>query len=238
MQYYSILVIIIVMLCIILCLLAYRYPDNVAQLWNNIITTNSIPYSLNGIPTLQYGSNCNSTMTLDKLLYLEHDKIILEVQELLCNNDELMIDVSRISDKIPVLSGIMLLIPDLVSAQIVIHKPGTIMTELQGPFAFIKRYCYGLKINSDDKNNNRDTGFSLDGYENRWRQNVGYVWNNNISQTMWNNTTKDIIVVTVDILDTSQPMISLISRIIYEIYKISPHTGNKQLLKSKMIYNR
>ena len=225
-MYYYILSVITIIICIVLVTaFIYYKPSKATQLWNKIVYTDDDTTWLNGITTLQYGFENHSIKLVDNLLRLHHDEILEEINPLIkeINNDNIFI-----TNRTPILHSIIAMIPQIITARIIVHKPGVIMNELQRPFKFIQRYCYGLRVAA------ADIGLNLDSYEVQWRPRVGYIWNSAISHTMWNHTAETRVILEIDMMQKLSLPYALGSGIIYKAHP-SSHTAANNIIDSAPI---
>ena len=169
---------------------------------------------INGIPSYRNANDCqNITVTLlNNLIYIDHDSIITEVHSFLSehhqffniqsHNHELkwnpiwikhFNNLTIYSEKLPTLTKIISLFPDISSFFISIFYPGDSLIEHTSPSSSYYRYHYGLKIPCND------IGLKISGYDVKWQEKEGFIWDNTLSHSIWNHTSQPRIVICADI---------------------------------------
>lgn len=206
-RFLSIIIMIISMIIIILMWLWYRkYPHRgyFINWWNRRIKYEcdmQDAYSLNGIPSYYNAWNSPNTKAteLHRLIRLNHDEILTEVMELLKNHnsDDIWVRIMNkwvsTADKLPTLKRITSLFPEISGLHVSIFNPGTTLLEHRGVSRTVQRYHYGLKIPAGD------VGLKIDGYNVKWVEKEGFVWDDTLLHSAWNHTDEARIVIFADI---------------------------------------
>ena len=227
------------------------FPYLIAHKWNEIIKNDCDKQdsdTINKIPSYYNANNSNNdTITkLHNLININHDLILQEVLETLktykgyphSNIDDvqkLLFDVNNknnwkciwirflnqwvnTSDKIPTLKNIVSLFPNITLINISIFNPGTILPEHTGITRSVQRYHYGLKIPKGD------VGLKIDGHLVNWVEKEGFVWDDTIKHSAWNNTNEPRIIIFADVLRELPYIKTLGSKIVYNMIRKTKHT--------------
>jgi aspartyl/asparaginyl beta-hydroxylase (cupin superfamily) len=232
----------------------YRNPYYLISWWNQHIKSEcdqQDSFPMNGIPSFQnaWASNNKSVLEFHRLIHINHDEIYSEVMDIINNQNnfieskeessDLLIqrkwlkqenrwnpmwirfmgDWSKISDKTPTLKRIASLFPEVTSLHISIFNPGTTIIENQGPSRSVHRYHYGLKIPEGD------VGLKIAGYDVKWKEREGFIWDDTIPHSAWNHTSEPRIVIFADILRDLSIINAIGSRIIYSLVQRTKHVS-------------
>ena len=250
----SVIIAFIIFVMVIIVWLWYRDPYYLITWWNRKIKTECDKQderSLNGIPSYHDAWDCpNKTATeLHQLIQLNHDDILFEVHEIIKDYDDnsstelLPTDNSefkwfknedkwnpiwvkfvgewtKTSDQLPALKRIAALFPDIITLHVSIFNPGNTLIHHRSPSRAVYRYHYGLKIPYGD------VGLKIAGYDVKWKEREGFIWDDTLSHSAWNHTSEPRIVIFADILRDLSPINAFGSKIIYSLLQ-----RNKQRLE-------
>lgn len=221
---YYILIVIVVIVSILawLILECHRNPNYLIKWWNRHIESecnDQDKYSINGIPSYNDAWDCsNSAVTaLHRLITINHDDILSEVIEVIDieDYDKIPIKINgkwdKFADKFQVLKRIISLFPEVESLCISICKPGTLTIENRGLSRVVQRYNYGLIIPKND------IGLSIGGYNVKWEEKQGFVWDDTQSHSIWNHTTQPRIIISSEIYRNLSTLNSIGSNLIYYV---------------------
>ncbi len=187
--------------------------------------------SLNGIPSYHnvWDSSNKSAIELHRMIYINHDEILAEVTELLESNYDKLSEglnnedgwnpiwikflntYSTISQKLPKLKSISELFPEVITFYISIFHPGNILVERKGTLRIAHRYHYGLKIPEND------VGLKISGFNVKWEEKEGFVWDDTLSHSAWNHGIKPRIVIFAHVLRDLSFINKLGSNVIYSL---------------------
>ena len=213
---------------------------------------------INGIPSYQDAWHCCSkTATeLHRLIRLNHDDILAEVEGTIGKQDGTMVDDiawnqskwlkkedgwcpiwvrfmgdwSKYADKLPTLKRIVSAFPDVTALHISIFKPGTALVQHRGVSRAVHRYHYGLKIPYGD------VGLKIAGYNVKWGEKEGYIWDDTLPHSAWNHTPEPRIVIFADIFRQLSIINSLGSKVIYSLLQETKQVSRiKTLLQQEGI---
>lgn len=196
MYYYILLTLLLAILLIaVLLTLSYYRPELLAHLWNKVISNTCEAQDanfVNGIPSYckVEDRDAFNVKLLDQLLQLNADKILSEISAVIKDNRE---DVISIDSELPTLKSITDNISGLVSSRVIICQPGVTITNNNGPFRFLQRYCYTLQVPPND------VGLNLGGYNVMWEPRTSMLWDSTIKQTIWNHTKLPNVVIIIDL---------------------------------------
>jgi len=163
--------------------------------------------TFNGIPSYYnaWDSNNKTIINLNRLITLNHNLILEEVLNIYKSYDtsdekidhillKYMGKLLNTSEKIPTLRNIISLFPDITLVKISFFYPGSILPEFSADNKNTKKYHYGLLIP------NNDIGFKIKGYNVNWIEREGFIWDDKLVHSTWNNTLKPRIVIFADYL--------------------------------------
>lgn len=188
--------------------------------------------SLNGIP-----SYCNvwdysdkTTLELHRLINIYHDEILTEVDTLLAKSSELeellwirfMGEWAGFADQLPVLKQIASLFPSLINLQVVIFHPGATLVEQCANNRMVHRYHYGLRVPRND------VGLKIAGFDVKWEEHEGFVWDNTLPHSIWNHTAESRIIIFADILREFSFVNSVGSKFVYSLTQDTPDIVQKK----------
>jgi hypothetical protein len=177
-----------------LIMLSFYRTELLASLWNGIIGNTCEAQDsnfINGIPSYRRpeDSDVFNIKSLDQLLQLNGDNILSEVLSITKNTKENIISVNEIST----LKSIINSVSGIVSARVIVCQPGVTITDNNGPFRFIQRYCHTLEAAPND------VGLNLGGYNVKWEPRTSMIWDSTIRQTIWNHTKFPRIIIMIDL---------------------------------------
>ena len=236
---FSIIIAFMIFIIALVVWLWYRNPQDLITWWNRRIKSECDSQDinpLNGIPSYHDAWECsNKTATeLHRLIQLNHNDILSEVLEAM-NSDEnisldgishkwfknedkwnpiwvrFMGDWASTADKLPTLKRIVSLFPDIPVLHVSIFYPGVTLVENKAPSRAVHRYHYGLKIPHGD------VGLKIAGYDVRWKEHEGFIWDDTLTHSAWNHTSEPRIVIFADIFRELSPINSIGSKAIYSI---------------------
>jgi len=247
----SIIIAFMIFTIIIVTWLWYQDPYYVVTWWNRRIKgecdqQDALP--LNGIPSYQDAWECCSrTATeLHRLIQLNHDDILAEVEETMEHYDgapmndidsvqrkwmknedrwrpiwvRFMGDWAGSADRLPTLKRIVSLFPDITILHVSIFYPGTTLVQHRGPSRAVHRYHYGLKIPYGD------VGLKIAGYDVKWKEKEGFIWDDTLPHSAWNHTSQPRIVIFADIFRELSTVNSTGSRVIYSMLQQTKHVAH------------
>ena len=252
---------------VIVAWLWYRDPYYLVTWWNRRIKAEcdqQDAISLNGIPSYQDAWQCCSkTATeLHRLIQLNHDDILAEVEETIKHYDgvpagagacssfaeslipetvndidwvqnkwmknedrwqpiwvRFMGDWAGSADKLPTLKRIVSLFPDVTVLHVSIFSPGTTLVQHKSPSRAVHRYHYGLKIPYGD------VGLKIGGYDVKWKEKEGFIWDDTLAHSAWNHTSEPRIVIFADIFRDLSTVNSVGSKVIYSLLQRTKHVS-------------
>lgn len=255
-RFLLIIIILIFLFIVVIVWLWYRNPYCLITWWNQRLklecdVQDSNP--LNGIPSYHDACNCKNKTVNDfnRLIYLNHDNILSEVLETMKSYDGLpMTEIDNVqkswlknenrwrpiwvrfmgewagsSVRLPTLKNIVSLFPDITILHVSIFYPGTTLVEHKGPSRVVHRYHYGLKIPEGD------VGLKISGFDVKWKEKEGFIWDDTLPHSAWNHTSEPRIVIFADIFRELSTINSLGSRLIYFLLQKTKHVSN---IKSKL----
>lgn len=208
-------------------------PKSIISWWNNYIKNECDLQdikSLNGIPSYHNAWNSsNKTITeLHKLIHINHDSILQEINNMNNDKDRIWIkfmgDWTGLTNKFPTLKNICSLFPDVSNLYVAIFNPGTTMINEQNTLAVTHKYHYGLKVPKND------IGLKILGFDVKWEQGEGFVWNDSFSHSIWNHTTEQRIIIFADVFRDFSFINSVGSKLIYSLFQRSPEILTKRVL--------
>ncbi len=250
---YVVIIVIIIVLIIIASFMSlyYKDPYSVIKWWNNRIKEECDEMDksvLTSIPSYHDSSNCpNSTArNLNHMIQLNHDTIVTEVTELMEHYSGLpMSDLDNAQNKwlagddkwriiwvkfmgdwagsanaLPTLKNIASMFPDITVLNISILYPGAMLFPHQGPSRAVQRYHYGLRVPDGD------VALKLDGHEVKWQEGEGFLWDDTLTHSAWNNTDEPRIIIFADIMRELSPINAFGSRLLYEIMQRTKHVSD------------
>ena len=193
-----------------------NHPYYVMGWWNRHIKSECDAQDatpLNGIPSYKnaWDSENSSVHDFHRLIFINHEDILHEVKAVLddpknqlnlpsshwAESDEswqplwvrCMGKWTPTSKLLPTLSHIASLFPDIPGIYVSIFQPGHTVVENKGLSRATQRYHYGLQVPTDD------VGLNIGGYDVKWKEREGFVWDNTIPHSAWNHTTEPRIVI-------------------------------------------
>jgi len=205
--------------------------------------------SLNGIPSYQDAWTCNNKIVieLNRLIQLNHDDILMEVNSIIENhtNSDVQIDSSivhkdwlkdeskwrpiwvrfmnewsKTADNIPTLKRIASLFPEICTLHVSIFYPGTTVIEHRSPSRAFHRYHYGLKVSD------ADIGLNISGYDVKWKEHEGFLWDDTLPHSAWNHTSQPRIVIFADVFREFSNINAVGSKIIYSLLQRTKHVAH------------
>lgn len=230
----SVIIIFMIFIMTVIVWIWYRDTQDIIMWWNRRIKgeCDKQDHSLiNGIPSYQNAWECSSKTALDfhRLIQLNHDDILREVIEMISRGNlsnnignekewnpiwiRMMGDWIESSNELSTLKRVVSLFPDIPNLYVSIFYPGMILIENKNRCRLFHRYHYGLKVNQND------IGFKLAGFDIKWKEKEGFIWDNTIPHSAWNHTSEPRIIIFADIIRELSPINALGSRAIYHILK-------------------
>src|SRR5437868_13438432 len=212
-QILSILLAVIVFICSIILWMWYKNPQYLISNLNNRIDDNQETI------ISAWDSENKNIVEFNQLITINHDDILAEVietmkeykdvpmneissinEEWLKNEDKwhpiwvrFMGEWTKTADKLPTLKRIASLFPEVVVLHVSIFYPGMTIIEHKGIARSVDRYHYGLKVPTND------IGLKIGNMDVKWQEKEGYVWDDTISHSVWNNSETVRIVIFADI---------------------------------------
>lgn len=261
---YRILIIVAIIAIIIIVVsvwLWYQNPYYLINWWNRRIQNEcdrQDVFSLNGVPSLHDAWECpnKSAMELHRLIRINHDDILAEVVETMKHYNGFpmneMDDVQRTgfkdenrwrpiwvrfmggwagsADRLPTLKKIVSLFPDIPILHVSIFYPGTTLVEHRGISRSVYRYHYGLKIPSGD------VGLKIAGFDIKWKEKEGFIWDDTLPHSAWNHTLEPRIVIFADVFRELSTMNAIGAQMIYSVLQRTKHVSRiKNRLQSEGI---
>jgi len=234
-MYYYILsvLVLLVLFVVVVLMLSYYRPKLLAHLWNKVINNTCEAQDanfVNGIPSYCKVEDSDSfdVKLLDQLLQLDADKILSEVSSVIRDNKQ---DVIAIDTGLPTLKSIIDNISGLVSARVIVCRPGVTITDNNGPFRFLQRYCYTLQVPPDD------VGLNLEGYNVKWEPHTSMLWDSTIRQTIWNHTKLPRIIIIMDLYRPLSLLEHIGSKLVHYLCSslLSSNTWSSEITRAKTI---
>lgn len=199
-----VIIVSVILLCILLGVwLWFMNSKLFIACWNDFIKSECDQQdsrSFNGIPSYHnaWETNNKSVRELHQLIHLYNNDILSEVTPLL-NKDLSVLSIrdkgrlSEVSELCPILRSIVSLFPDVIKLQVLIYYPGIAHIELQEQYRMLQRYHYGLKIPVND------IGLKISGFDVKWEEHEGYVWDATLPHSIWNHTNDPRIIIYADV---------------------------------------
>lgn len=250
---YRILIVIIIGVILtvsVIVWLWYRNPPNLLEWWNLRIRDECDAQDLNplnGIPSYYDAAECGnpSATSLHNLIALNHDDIIAEVREAIRLHNGITledIDVpwldihdtsnriwikfmgewSGAADRMPTLKRIASLFPDVPTLYISLFEPGLSIINHRGPSRATKRYEYGLEIADDD------VGLNIAGYDVKWQQRGGFIWDDTLPHSVWNHTRATRVTISAHVMRNLSTINNIGTHMVYRRVKKNPHVLDVQ----------
>ena len=242
MDYSLIFVIFIIMVCMfviaVVTWLCHNNPNHIISLWNYCIKGECDKqdlYTINGIPSYQNAWECSNKIAKEfhQLIHINHNQILSEVSDAMKyynkTSDEdnwnpiwirFMGEWNGSSERLPMLKQIALLFPEVSNLYVSIFYPGTTLIEQKNTSRIFHRYHYGLKIPTDD------VGLKIDGYNVKWKEREGYIWDDTLSHSAWNHTSEPRIVIFADIFRDLSVVNTIGSKFVYSLLKRNMYVKN------------
>lgn len=243
-----ILIIIFVILLIIVLWIWFQNPYEIIEWWNNRIKAECDKQdadSMNGIPSYHDAWDCpNKTATqLHQMIFMHHDDILAEVMETIKDYKGLpMNELDLIqrqwlrgedrwrpiwvrfmgswagsAERLPTLKNIVSMFPEVNILHVSVFYPGTTLIEHRGPSRSVHRYHYGLKIPDGD------VSLKIAGYDVKWKEHEGFIWDDTLPHSAWNHTSEPRIVIFADINRELSSINAIGSRLIYFLLQNTQH---------------
>lgn len=252
-----ILVVIIAAIISFLILLIWLYMQDPAYLihwWNHRIKTQCDVQdnnNMNGIPSYidAWNSNNSDIIDLHRLITLHHDEINNEVNTLITYHDgdvldtvnetnnwlktesrwrpvwiKLMGEFTSVADNLPTLKTILQNCQQVPDFYISIFYPGMTVVESQAHDRSMLHYQYGLNIPYSD------VGLKINGFDAKWQERSGQVWDNTLPHSAWNHTDKPRIVLFANVYRQLSSIDNLASKLIHYSLKNTPEVAKFQTL--------
>lgn len=122
------------------------------------------------------------------------------------------------AEKLPTLKRIVSLFSDINIIHVSVFYPGTTLIDHRGPSRAVYRYHYGLKIPDGD------IGLKIAGFDVKWKEKEGYIWDDTLPHSVWNHTSEPRIVIFADVFRELSPLNSLGSKLIYTLLRRAGHS--------------
>ena len=238
----SIIIAIIVFIVIIIIWGWYGESYNLIEWWNRRIKSEcdeQDKHSINGIPSYYNAWDCPNKTAIEfhRLIKLNHDDILEEVMEVIKNKEEggnmeddenelfkeekkwnpiwvrIMGEWSNESDKLPTLKRIISLFPEIPIVHISVFYPGITVVESKNKSRAFHKYHYGLRIPYGD------VGLKISGFDVKWKEKEGFIWDDTLIHSAWNHTCEPRIVIFADIFRELSGINSIGSKAVYTILK-------------------
>lgn len=251
-----VLMIFIILVMALIVWLWYKNPYYIVNWWNRRIKSECDFQDLsplNGIPSYNdaWNSSNKTVIELHRLININHDDILAEVLETMKHYNGLpMNDLDLVQRKwlknenrwrpiwvrfmnewagsannLPTLKRIVSLFPDVSILHVSIFYPGTTLIEHRGPSRAVQRYHYGLQVPDGD------VGLKIAGYDVKWKEKEGFVWDDTLPHSAWNHTDKPRIVIFADVFRQLSPINSVGSHLIYSLLQKTKHVTD---IKNKL----
>lgn len=234
----------------------YRNPYYLIDWWNRRIKSECDAQDanpVNGIPSYHDAWDCpnKTARELHAAIHLNHDDILAEVEEVMETYNGLpMAELDEVqkswlknetrwrpiwvrfmgswagtADKLPTLKKIVSAFPDVSLLHVSIFYPGATLIEHRGPARIVHRYHYGLKIPYGD------VGLKLAGYDIKWKEREGFIWDDTLPHSAWNHTQEPRIVIFADVFRELSTFNALGSNMIYSMIQRTKHVKD---IKNKL----
>lgn len=119
------------------------------------------------------------------------------------------------ADRLPTLKQIISLFPEIPILYVSIFYPGSTLVEHKNAFRAVHRYHYGLKIPDGD------IGLKIAGFDVKWKEKEGFIWDDTLPHSAWNHTLEPRIVIFADIPRDLSYVHNIISKMMYAAIKQS-----------------
>lgn len=253
---FTILLVIIIFTIVLIVWLWYHDPYYLINWWNHQIKPEcdfQDKNPLNGIISYHDAWECpNKTATeLHRLIHINHDQILLEVLETmkhyngfpvsevdwvqhnwLKNEDKwrpiwvrFMGEWAGSAERLPTLKHIVSLFPEVPILHVSVFYPGSTLVEHRAPSRTVHRYHYGLKIPEGD------LGLKISGFDVKWKDKEGFIWDDTLPHSAWNHTSEPRIVIFADIFRDLSLINKAGSKLIYSLIQ---HTKHVDHVKSRL----
>ena len=211
---FEILLLIIVIILLIASVLSYTWSKNPAltlSILNNLADNHD--QILDAVDS--------NLVDLHNLIVLNHEDILLETLEIVNSNQfipldspdylniddawrpiwlKFMTEFTKLADQSANLKRIISLFPNVVNCYISVIEPGKVIVDrFSNPW--IKRYLYGLQVTDND------LGMKIGDQELVWTEQKGYLWSKLDDYYVWNKTTKNRIIIVIDVCEEMTPKI-------------------------------
>src|SRR3972149_9689870 len=221
----TIIISMIIFSIIVIFWLWCRNPYHLIKWWNYRIKTECDLQdlnSINGIPSYHnvWDSSNKTAIELHRLIRLNHDDILYEVTNIMDRKNKnnihdpwmkdeekwnpiwikIMGDWDIASDELPTLKRITSMFPEISMLHVSIFYPGNTLVEHRGLSRAVQRYHYGLKVSPGD------VGLKIAGYDVKWKEKEGFIWDDTLSHSAWNHTSEPRIVIFADIARNLSPI--------------------------------
>lgn len=175
--------------------------------------------NVNGIPSYQTALECSNkvAMEFNQLITLNYEEIINEVEGINSKEDIRIRYLGKWcegAEKVPTLKKVANLFPDVINLYISFFNPGNTIIEKKEEYRGLQKYHFGLKIPKGD------LGLRIGGYDVKWKEKEGFVWDETLEYSEWNHTSETRVGIYASIFRDLSSINSLGSKLIYNmIYK-------------------
>lgn len=244
----------IIALILMLVWLWLQPPAYIINWWNQRIKSQcdiQDSESMNGIPSYIDAWNSKNThvVSLHQLITLNHEAILAEVESLLQHHSgdvldinldqdtwcktksrwrpiwiKFMGDLTSAASSLPTLYAILQEAKHVPNLYISIFYPGMTVVESKSNDRSLLHYQYGLKIPY------ADIGLKINGFDAKWIERAGQVWDNTLPHSAWNHTDQPRIVIFADVYRQLNALDNVGTTLIHHLLKSTSEANNFKTL--------
>lgn len=247
----SLVIALIIISILLLAWFWYHNPCQIITWWNRIIRSEcdqQDAHPLNGIPSYHnaWDSSNRTAQQFHSLVSLHHEDILSEVLQAINEYDGLSSEETNwesshwlkderkwhpiwirfmgqwagSSERVPSLKKIASFFPQITALHVSVFRAGAGLVEHRGPNRITQRYHYCLQVAEND------IGLRIAGFDVKWKEREGFVWDDTLEHSAWNHTSQTRIVIFADILREFSLINSIGSTIIYNLMQKSKHVSH------------
>ena len=182
-----VIIILFIILIIAIFWLWFFRKSVIISWWNRMILSecnNQDKSCINGITSFKniWDTDHLSVKQLHSMLLLNREQILKEI------DDNKSVDINIL----PTIKEISKLFPDM-KIYLKHYYPGDTIAEQNDISKIYYRYHFGIRVPSND------IGLRIDGYDVKWEENEGYVWDNTLRYSIWNDSAEPRTILFADV---------------------------------------
>lgn len=227
----SIIVALIILIITVIIWAWYKNPKDVIT-WLNTRIDKDDEVIINA-----WDSGDKNIIEMNQLIVINHDDILAEVNDIIKDYDNItmneipsineewlknedkwrpiwirfMGEWSKTANKLPTLKRIASLFPNINMLYVSVFHPGMTIIQHKGVERSVHRYHYGLKIPEND------IGLKIGNTDVKWEEKEGFIWDDTISHSAWNDTDQERIVIFADVFKDLSMINTISSNMIYSL---------------------